>query len=358
MTTDPVLRLEGVEKRFGRQAAVSGLDLDLAPGEFLTLLGPSGSGKTTALMLVAGLLRPDAGRILLRGRAVERLPPHRRDVGVVFQSYALFPHMSVRRNVLFPLEARGVGRAEAGRLAGEALAQVGLDGLGERLPRELSGGQQQRVALARAMVFRPALLLMDEPLGALDRALRGQLQAEIVRVHRERATPVLFVTHDQEEALAMSDRIAVFRDGRVEQAGAPAELYERPRTRFVAGFLGATNLLPATVLRAEGERCAVRVLGRVLEARAAAGVRAGEASVASVRPERVALRPAGAEGWPGVLAEATFLGEGWRYAVRLADGTACQARLGAAEAERAGLRAGGAVSVWVEEGDVTVFPGG
>ena len=253
MTNGPaVLELRDVRKSYAGQAAVAGVDLLLRRHEFLTFLGPSGSGKTTTLMLVAGLQHPDAGSILLDGAPVDRLPPHRRDIGMVFQHYALFPHMTVRRNVAFPLEMCRVGRAETERRVRQALGIVGLSGLGDRLPRQLSGGQQQRVALARATVYRPALLLMDEPLGALDKQLRGQLQLEIKRMHRELRMSVLYVTHDQDEALTMSDRIAVFNAGRVEQVGTPLDLYERPATRFVAGFIGETNFFPGTV--AEGER--------------------------------------------------------------------------------------------------------
>src|ERR1700687_843423 len=240
---EAVLELSGVRKRYDAVLPVDDLDLRLRTGELLTLLGPSGSGKTTTLMIVAGLQEPDVGTITLNGASVARQPPYRRDIGMVFQNYALFPHMTVRRNIAFPLEMRGLGKAEIARLVDEALELVKLPGHGDRLPRQLSGGQQQRVALARAMVYRPALLLMDEPLGALDRKLREQLQLEIKRVHRERGISVLYVTHDQEEALTMSDRIAVFNRGRIEQIGTPAEIYERPTTPFVAGFVGTSNII-------------------------------------------------------------------------------------------------------------------
>jgi len=201
-------------------------------------------------MMVAGLQQPDTGTIALNGASVAELPPYRRDIGMVFQNYALFPHMTVRRNVAFPLEMRRLGRAEIARLVDEALQLVKLPDHGDRLPRQLSGGQQQRVALARAMVYRPALLLMDEPLGALDRKLREQLQLEIKRVHRERGISVLYVTHDQEEALTMSDRIAVMNLGRIEQVGTPAEVYEQPSTSFVAGFVGVSNVLSGDAAKA------------------------------------------------------------------------------------------------------------
>jgi putative spermidine/putrescine transport system ATP-binding protein len=294
----PVLELAGVSKRYDSLVAVDDLDLGLRTGEFLTLLGPSGSGKTTTLMMVAGLQQPDAGSITLNGASVARLPPYRRDIGMVFQSYALFPHMTVRRNVAFPLEMRGLAKSEIARLVDEALALVKLPDHGDRLPRQLSGGQQQRVALARAMVYRPALLLMDEPLGALDKKLREQLQLEIKRVQRERGISVLYVTHDQEEALTMSDRIAVFNRGRIEQIGTPEELYDRPATRFVASFIGNTNFIPG------------RVLGR-------AGV------TVAVRPERIALGPPREGALAGTITDVIFLGTARKYVVRLADGTEC-----------------------------------
>ena len=319
----PVLELAGVRKRYDSVVAVEDLDLSLETGEFLTLLGPSGSGKTTTLMMVAGLQQPYAGTILLNGASVANLPPYRRDIGMVFQNYALFPHMTVRRNVAFPLEMRGTPAGEIARLVDEALALVKLPDHGERLPRQLSGGQQQRVALARAMVYRPALLLMDEPLGALDRKLREQLQLEIKRVHRERNISVLYVTHDQDEALTMSDRIAVFEKGRIEQIGTPEELYDRPATRFVASFIGDTNFLAGRVVGLAGGICEIETAaGRIL----AAGrppIATGASVVVAVRPERVALAPSGSAGGGlrGVVIEQVFLGTGKKYIVRLADGT-------------------------------------
>ncbi|HSS82767.1 MAG TPA: ABC transporter ATP-binding protein [Reyranella sp.] len=318
-----VLELAGVRKRYDSLVAVDDLDLALETGEFLTLLGPSGSGKTTTLMMVAGLQQPDAGSITLNGVSVASLPPYRRDVGMVFQNYALFPHMTVRRNVAFPLEMRGTPAAEIARLVDEALALVKLPDHGERLPKQLSGGQQQRVALARAMVYRPALLLMDEPLGALDRKLREQLQLEIKRVHRERSISVLYVTHDQEEALTMSDRIAVFNKGRIEQIGTPEELYDRPATRFVASFIGDTNLVEGRVLGVAGGICEIETAAGRIAASARTPLSAGAAVFVAVRPERVVLataQTAGA-GLEGVIIEQVFLGTSRKYVVRLADGT-------------------------------------
>ena len=319
-----VLELAGVRKHYGSVAAVDDLDLGLRTGEFLTLLGPSGSGKTTTLMMVAGLQQPDAGSIVLNGKPVANLPPYRRDIGMVFQHYALFPHMTVRRNVAFPLEMRGLGKAEIARLVDDALALVKLPDHGDRLPRELSGGQQQRVALARAMVYRPALLLMDEPLGALDKKLREQLQLEIKRVHRERDISVLYVTHDQEEALTMSDRIAVFNQGRIEQIGAPEDLYDRPATRFVASFIGDTNLLPGRSLGTSAGLCDVETAGGRLRAAVRAPITPGAGVVVAVRPERMVVRPEG-EGLSGTIVDVIFLGTARKYVVRLADGTECVA---------------------------------
>jgi putative spermidine/putrescine transport system ATP-binding protein len=318
-----VLELSGVSKRYDSVVAVDALDLGLRTGEFLTLLGPSGSGKTTTLMMVAGLQQPDAGTITLNGTSVARLPPYRRDIGMVFQSYALFPHMSVRRNVAFPLEMRGLAKAEIARLVDEALALVKLPDHGDRLPKQLSGGQQQRVALARAMVYRPALLLMDEPLGALDRKLREQLQLEIKRVHRDRGVSVLYVTHDQEEALTMSDRIAVFNKGRIEQIGTPEELYDRPTTRFVASFIGDTNLVEGRVLGVAGGICEIETAAGRVVASTPTPLAAGSAVSIAVRPERIVLAPVetAGVGLEGVIVEQVFLGTSRKYVVRLADGT-------------------------------------
>jgi spermidine/putrescine ABC transporter ATP-binding subunit len=317
-----VLELAGVRKRYDSLVAVDDLHLTLEAGEFLTLLGPSGSGKTTTLMMVAGLQQPDAGRIRLNGVSVADLPAYRRDVGMVFQNYALFPHMTVRRNVAFPLEMRGTPAGEIARLVDEALALVRLPDHGGRLPKQLSGGQQQRVALARAMVYRPALLLMDEPLGALDRKLREQLQLEIKRVHRERGISVLYVTHDQEEALTMSDRIAVFNKGRIEQIGTPEELYDRPATRFVASFIGDTNLIGGRVLAVADGICEIKTAAGCVAASTPTPLAAGSVVVVAVRPERVVLAPAetAGAGLEGVIVEQVFLGTSRKYVVRLADG--------------------------------------
>jgi putative spermidine/putrescine transport system ATP-binding protein len=252
--TDVSVSLRGLYKTFGSGAgavrAVDGVDLDIFDGEFLTLLGPSGSGKTTVLRMIAGFELPTAGSVLLGGRDVTRVPPFDRDTNTVFQDYALFPHMSVTANVEYGMRVAGVPKAERRRRAGEALAGVRLAGYGARKPAEMSGGQRQRVALARALVNRPRVLLLDEPLGALDLKLREEMQVELKAIQREVGVTFVFVTHDQEEALTMSDRIAVFNAGRIEQVGAPSEVYERPATAFVAGFVGTSNLLVDDAARA------------------------------------------------------------------------------------------------------------
>jgi putative spermidine/putrescine transport system ATP-binding protein len=247
------VRLTGLRKRYGEVTAVDGIDLEIGRGEFFTMLGPSGSGKTTTLRVIAGFERPDEGTVELRGRDVSRLPPYARDVNTVFQDYALFPHMTVQENVEYGLRVKKVPKAERRRRAGEALELVRLEAFAGRKPGQLSGGQRQRVALARAVVNRPQALLLDEPLGALDLKLRQQLQVELKRIQQELGITFVYVTHDQEEALTMSDRLAVFSDGRIEQVGAPAEVYEHPASEFIAGFVGVSN-----VLERDGRRFTVR----------------------------------------------------------------------------------------------------
>ncbi|KPI20887.1 Polyamine-transporting ATPase [Actinobacteria bacterium OK006] len=286
------IELRGVRKMYGNIAAVDDLDLSVEPGEFVTLLGPSGSGKTTTMMMVAGFEELTSGTVLIDGEPMDRLPPKDRNLGVVFQSYALFPHMSAAENVEFPLRMRGVQRGERRKRAEEALARVGLAGLGDRRPRQMSGGQQQRVALARALVFNPAALLLDEPMAALDKRLREQMQDEVKTLQQSLGISVLFVTHDQDEAMSMSDRIVVMRDGRIVQEGAPEDVYAYPRTDWVANFLGDTNLLPCTVLeRKDGE--AVVDLGTWGVGRVRDRGAKGDAYAVSIRPEH--LRFVGAD---------------------------------------------------------------
>ncbi len=324
---DPVgIRFEAVSKHYGTQAALDRVSLEVEPGEFLTLLGPSGSGKTTLLMVLAGFTRPTAGRVLVGGRDVTRLPPHRRDFGVVFQSYALFPHMTVAQNVAYPLRMRGRPRAEIARRVEEALALVRLEGLGQRRPDQLSGGQKQRVALARAIVFEPRVLLMDEPLSALDKKLREAMQIEIRRLHERLGITTLYVTHDQREALTLSDRVAVIEGGRIRQLDPPRTLYEAPRSRFVAEFVGEATLLP--VARQGG---GLGWRGRPI--RTMRPVPESDPLFLVLRPERLELLPAGAAGGAGpnrlegTLEDLVFQGESRLAEVRLEDGTPLAVRL-------------------------------
>jgi ABC-type Fe3+/spermidine/putrescine transport system ATPase subunit len=317
------LDVEGVWKAYGGQPfVVRDVTFVLEPGEFLTLLGPSGSGKTTILMLIAGFESLSRGKIRVDGRDIAGQPPERRNFGIVFQGYALFPHMSVLDNVTFPLRMKGLAVRERARRAGEMLEKVGLDGLGSRRPHELSGGQQQRVALARALVFEPDALLLDEPLGALDRKLREQLQIEIKEIQRRVGVSVLLVTHDQDEAMMMSDRIAVMADGKIMQIGSPADVYLHPATPFVAGFLGETNLLPGTCCGLEGDHVVIRFRnGKVGHAgipRFGGRPAPGDAVLASIRPERIRiLKPdQSADSLiEGTVVSCAFLGRHARYVI-------------------------------------------
>jgi putative spermidine/putrescine transport system ATP-binding protein len=272
--------LRGLRKTFGSVVAVDGIDLDIADGEFFAMLGPSGSGKTTVLRMIAGFETPTAGQVLLAGADATRVPPFRRDVNTVFQDYALFPHMTVAQNVAYGLRVKGVPRAERTVRVGQALEMVRLDGFGERKPTQLSGGQRQRVALARALVNRPTVLLLDEPLGALDLKLREQMQLELKAIQRDVGITFVFVTHDQDEALTLCDRLAVFRDGRIEQVGPAAEVYESPATRFVAEFVGTSNVL----------------------AGAAATTLLGAARPVAIRPEKIRVQPVGTAAAAGEIA--------------------------------------------------------
>jgi putative spermidine/putrescine transport system ATP-binding protein len=300
---DPAVavRLEGVEKRYGEVVAVAGIDLDVRDGEFFSMLGPSGSGKTTTLRMIAGFERPTAGRILLHGDDVTGVPPFDRDVNTVFQDYALFPHMTVAENVAYGLMVRKVAKPERRDRVAEALSMVRLDGYDGRKPSQLSGGQRQRVALARALVNRPRVLLLDEPLGALDLKLREEMQTELKAIQQQVGITFIYVTHDQEEALTMSDRLAVFDAGRIQQVGPPAEVYERPATRFVAGFVGTSNLLSGDVAEA--------ILGR--------------RGTFTIRPEKIHLGDVGDPTDPDAVAadghilDVVYLGPDTRYVVAL-----------------------------------------
>ena len=287
------VEFDGVYKSYdGETQVVRDLHIAVNEGEFLTLLGPSGSGKTTCLMMLAGFEAPTGGTIRLGGRVIHDVPPRRRDIGMVFQNYALFPHMTVGGNLAFPLSVRGLDKAQTHRLVQQALSLVRLEGFEDRRPGELSGGQQQRVAIARALVFEPKLVLMDEPLGALDRRLREEMQFEIRRIQRTLGVTVVYVTHDQQEAMAMSDRVAVFNQGRIEQVAEPEVLYEEPERPFVATFIGDNNLLDGRVVAVDGDFCEVAVGDKTVSAFLVSPRRVGEAVVLAIRPERVALDPA------------------------------------------------------------------
>ena len=286
------LSIAGLCKRYGDFTALAPTDLEVADGEFLTLLGPSGSGKTTLLSLIAGLAQPDGGTLAIKGSDVTWAPPYERDIGMVFQNYALFPHMTVEENIAFPLTMRKVAPEAARERAREALAMVRLPQVAKRLPKELSGGQQQRIALARCMVYRPSIILMDEPLGALDKKLRDHMQLEIKRIHRELGTTIVYVTHDQEEAMTLSDRICLMNGGRIEQLGTPADLYFRPRTVFAADFLGESNLFEARVTAQAGATLTVALDGgRVTSEAVGQGARlaVGQAVRLLVRPQNLTV---------------------------------------------------------------------
>src|SRR5262245_57028864 len=286
-----LLQLNDVSKIFDAITAVDRISFALAEGEFLSLLGPSGSGKTTTLQMIAGLMRPNSGEINFAGRAIDPLPPYKRDIGMVFRNYALFPHLTVARNIAFPLEMRRMRRVEVARRVAAVLKLVDLAGFEARYPRQLSGGQQQRVALARAIVFEPKLLLMDEPLGALDKKLREQMQLEIKHLHKRLGVSIIYVTHDQDEALVMSDRIGVFNQGRLEQIGTVEQLYEEPMTRFVAEFVGETNVIRGAVRHGADGCCTLDTAEGRLRGRARQAFSIGSAALISVRPERLRLEP-------------------------------------------------------------------
>lgn len=314
------LVLRSLRKHYPGFVAVDGVDLSVAAGEFLTLLGPSGSGKTTTLMMVAGFTPPSGGEVLLNGQAITALAPERRNMGVVFQNYALFPHMTVQENVGFPLRMRQQPKQAIAKKVAEALALVRLSNVGERLPKQLSGGQQQRIALARALVFDPDLLLMDEPLGALDKNLREQMQLELKRLHAEVGVTILYVTHDQEEALTMSDRIALMNQGKIAQLGTAEELYERPANRFVAEFIGESNVIEGSI--AEGPSFITTRGLRFPIGPVAAAMPVGSAALMVVRPEKLLVAPsADAPGTlAGVISSIVYVGDRTRYIIEMQGG--------------------------------------
>ncbi|PRI11100.1 ABC transporter ATP-binding protein [Leucobacter massiliensis] len=325
------ISLQGVTKRYGEKAVGDGIDLVIEPGEVMTFLGPSGSGKTTTLNMIAGFTQVSEGQLHIYGKPVAKLPPHKRDIGMVFQNYALFPHKTVAENIAYPLQRRKLSKAQQRERVAQALGMVRMSEYGERYPSELSGGQQQRVALARALVYQPRVLLMDEPLGALDKKLREWLQGEIKRIHREVGSTFVYVTHDQEEALSMSDRIAVFNNGRIEQLGTAEDLYEAPQTLFVGRFLGESTVLLGKG-SAHGERQTVIELAghRIV----ADGQSAHEDLAILIRPENLRLEAAGTaprseqNAIPVTITDVTYLGASRRYTVELPDGTEGAVRAG------------------------------
>jgi ABC-type Fe3+/spermidine/putrescine transport system ATPase subunit len=348
------ISFRGVSRSFGAVRALMPTDLEIGAGEFLTLLGPSGSGKTTFLNIAAGYLLPSAGRVLIGERDVTDLPPRRRNIGMVFQNYALFPHLGVFDNVAYGLRARGVAVADIARRVDAALGMVRLSGYGTRAIRQLSGGQQQRVALARALVIEPDVLLMDEPLGALDRQLRQYVQLEIRRLHRLHGRTTIYVTHDQEEALVMSDRIAIMRDGRLEQIDSAEKLYRRPQSAFVAGFLGESNLLRGIVASINGTQARLTVAGLDSEivGEAAEGLKVGAHAAALIRPESVRL--VSEKGLKAKIVETVFLGELLAMRLSLANGQIVLCRRFACDGVPVGETLG---LVW-NPGDVRILPDG
>lgn len=316
-----ILQLQNIEKSFDGTPVLRGISLDAAAGEFITLLGSSGCGKTTTLRIIAGLECPDAGRVLLEGRDVTDTPPNKRDVNTVFQNYALFPHMTVAANIGYSLKLRRRPKEEIARAVAQALELVQLTGYENRMPGQLSGGQKQRVAIARAVVNRPRVLLLDEPLGALDLQLRRQMQLELKALQQQLGITFIYITHDQEEALTMSDRIAVMRDGQFVQIGTPAQVYDEPRTSFVARFVGSANILQGTVVAAEDGLVTARVAGCPVCARARqTEFRPGQPIALALRSEQVDFAPEGS-GIPAVVKEKSFAGGMLRIALELPDGS-------------------------------------
>ena len=323
MNENVLLRLNGLEKSFEGNKVLRGIDLDVRPGEFVTLLGPSGCGKTTTLRIIAGLLEPDAGSVMLDGKEITRLAPEKRDVNTVFQNYALFPHMNVEKNISYGLRIKGMKKPEWQQKVSEMLKLVQLEGYEKRMPAQLSGGQRQRVAIARAVVLNPRLLLLDEPLGALDLKLRQQMQQELKDIQKRLGIAFVYITHDQEEALNMSDRIAIMREGQFEQIGSPEEIYERPATRFAAGFIGQTNLIEMQVDSVGEDSLVLDYEGIKVPARKSDfDVMPGENVALSLRTERIgyAKNPADKCALPGMLKSRHYAGGSMRAIIRLDSG--------------------------------------
>lgn len=314
--------LEGITKRYGAAVAADSISLEIEEKEFVTLLGPSGSGKTTTLMIVAGFVYPDSGRLAIEGRDITHIPPFRRNIGMVFQNYALFPHMSVFENIAYPLKMRYMPRKKIRTMVDEALEVVQLRGLSHRRPAQLSGGQQQRVAFARALVFHPRILLMDEPLGALDKKLREHMQLELKHVHEKLGITILYVTHDQEEALTMSTRIAIMNHGCIEQIGSAIEIYDRPVNDFVADFVGEINFFPADVTQAADKRVVLESCLGSIETDVCRRYHCGQQVHIAVRPERITFVTPGCgsyRSYPGIVEDIVYLGDITKYYIRLSE---------------------------------------
>jgi len=334
---DALLQVQDLEKSYGDTQVLKKLSFDVGPAEFVTLLGPSGCGKTTALHIIAGLLAPDKGRVILDGRDITDAPPEKRDVNTVFQNYALFPHMNVEKNISYGLRMQGMKKAQWLPKVQEMLRLVQMEGCGKRMPHQLSGGQCQRIAIARAAVLAPRILLLDEPLGALDLQLRRQMQVELKDMQRRLGIAFVYITHDQEEALNMSDRIAVMRDGCFEQIATPRRIYEHPRTAFVAGFIGQTNMLPCRVEQGGEDGLVLSCAGQKLPARKAEfDAKAGDAACLALRTERLRFAPGKGGGCAlrGRLVDKRYAGGAMRATIRLTDGHDVLALCGSSELAR------------------------
>lgn len=357
---DTLVEFRGVKKTYdGENLVVKHLDLNIERGEFLTLLGPSGSGKTTCLMMLAGFEFPTGGEILLDGRLLNKVPPHKRDIGMVFQNYALFPHMTVAQNVAYPLQVRKVAAGERAERVKRALDMVQMGKFGDRYPAQLSGGQQQRIAMARALVFDPKLVLMDEPLGALDKQLRERMQLELKDLHQRLGVTFVYVTHDQSEALTMSDRVAVFEHGVIQQLAPVDRLYEMPENQFVAGFIGDNNRFRGKVETPHGGRCGLRLDdGSLLTGINVHGLAAGHAAVGCIRPERIQLLNRDATTGSGVGATVTsliYFGDHVRVRCVLPNTDECFVKLTLSDPALPGLREGTQVRLAVDAAHLRVF---